>query len=70
LSKYPEILLITSLHTTCRLEVGKMYQVEWVSTDKHNENETFFLKGSDGNSNAISKNQFEFVEIKIEAKIV
>ena len=70
MSKYPEILLITALHTTCRLEVGKMYQVEFVSMDKNNENKTFFLKGRDNYSHSIREELFEFADAKIEAKIV
>jgi hypothetical protein len=70
LSNYPEMLMITALHTSCRLEVGKMYQVDFVATDKNNENLTFFLKGQDKYLHSIRKELFEFVEVKIEAKIV
>lgn len=70
LSKYPEMLKITALYTPSSLEVGKVYEVYYVSTDKNNENTTFCLRGNGKGLIAISKNQFEFVEIKIEDKIV
>lgn len=70
LSEYPEMLKITALHTSCRLEVGKVYQVDFVATDKDDENLTFFLKGQDKYLHSIRKELFEFVEVKIEARIV
>jgi hypothetical protein len=70
LSEFPEIVLITALdNLVSSLKVGKMYKVDWVATHPDDQNHTFFLKGN-GTETAISKNQFEFIEIKIEDKIV
>ena len=71
LSEYPEIVLITALDSlVSSLEVGKLYQVAWIATHPNDGNHTFCLKGNGTIGTAISKNQFEFVEIKIEDKIV
>ena len=71
LSEFPEIVLITSLDSlVSSLKVGKMYKVDWVATHPNDGNHTFFLKGNGTIETAISKNQFEFVEVKIEPKIV
>lgn len=74
LSEYPEMLKITALHTPSALEVGlevgKLYEVYWVSTDKDGKNTNFCLNKRGMGLVMISKDKFEFVEVKIEPKIV
>lgn len=70
LSEYPEMLKITALYTPSSLEVGKVYEVYYVSTDKDGKNTTFCLNRRGIDLTMISKDQFEFVEVKIEDKIV